>query len=339
MNSILLEQVEKVIVKDVPKPVINDNEVLIKAEFLGICGSDMHVYKGKHAFRKPPVVLGHEIAGIVLETGKSVKSVKAGDRVTIMPAISCGKCKLCASGNSNLCGGKTVPGTANWIGAFVEFFNAPESTVFRLPDSLSTCTGVLAEPLAVAIHILKKIKPEDRKNLLILGAGAIGMLTLLAAKNMGFKKIVITDVVDYNLEKASENGADMAINVSRDPLEKASAEFGGEKADAVVISAGAPDILDQAIENVKTLGTIVYVAMIVNPLTASTYPVVFKELSIFGSMIYTEKDFRDAISMLASSPAAFEKLVTHKFDFSRAADAFEMMDKHTEGFIKVLLKV
>ena len=339
MKSIYLEQVGKAIIKDVPKPVIKDNEVLIKSEYMGICGSDMHVYKGIHAFRKPPLILGHEIAGIVSEIGKNINHVKIGGRVTVMPATYCGECSFCKSGNTNHCISRIVPGTENWIGAFVEYFSVPESLIFCLPNSLNTRIGVLAEPLAVTIHALNKVNRQERKHLLILGSGTIGILAIIAAKNMGFEKIVSTDIIDYNVKMSLANGADRAVNVSKESLEEAVLDtFNGEKADAVIISAGSPDILDQAIESVHNLGTIVYIAMIVPPLTASTYPIVFKELTVIGSIIYSKKDFQDAINMLSLKPESFEKTITHCYNFLDGLKALEMVDKHKEGFIKVVLK-
>jgi threonine dehydrogenase-like Zn-dependent dehydrogenase len=226
------------------------------------------------------------------------------------------------------------------MGAFAEYFNAREDIVFPLPLGLDTKTGALAEPLSVSIHALSKIPDQNRKRLLILGSGTIGMLSLRAAQSMGFEKIVTTDVVEYNLKTAKENGAFRVVNVAKENLQMALQEsFDGKKADAVLITAGAPNIIDQALESTKVLGTIVFLAMIVPPLTVGSYPIVFKELTVVGSMNYTRFDFQKAIDIIAAAPHAFGRLITHCFDFfTEGQKAFEMMDKKTEGFVKVFLK-
>ena len=175
MKSILLEEVGKTTIKDIPKPVLNDNEVLVKTEYLGICGSDMHVFEGNHAFRKPPVILGHEMSGIVVEIGTGVTKINVGDRVTALPSTYCNECEHCKSGNTQQCLNRKVPGTPNWIGSFVEFFNVHEDLLFRLPETLDIRIGVLAEPLSVTVRALSKIQPKDRENLLLLGTVSKGV--------------------------------------------------------------------------------------------------------------------------------------------------------------------
>ena len=166
------------------------------------------------------------------------------------------------------------------------------------------------------------------------------MLTLLAARSMGFKNIVITDVAEYNLKTALANGADRAVNVAQESLGDAISEvFGGKKADAVFVTASAPNILEQALENVKILGTIIYLSMIIKPLTFNTFPIVFKKINFIGSLNYTKKDFQMALDMLAATPEEYAKLITHCFDFSNCQKAFEMIHNRSEGFVKVLLKV
>lgn len=339
MKGIFVEKVNETSIREIPKPIIEDKEVLIKVEYVGICGSDFHVYKGMHAFRKPPVILGHEVTGTVVEIGDKVTKIKIGDKVTVLPQISCNTCKMCMESLHQHCENKIVPGTDKWIGSFVEYFNAHEDVVFKLDDNIGLKTGVLVEPLAVAVHALNKIPKNHRKNLLILGSGTIGILTLVVAKNMGFEKVITTDVVDYNLEAARINKADRTINALNENIEDIiKEEFGEDLASAVVITAGAPNILEQAINNVGVARTIVYISMITKPLTFDTYPIVYKEIDLVGSLTYNQGDFVEAIELLRGNPESFEKLITHSYDIDHVQDAFEMMDNRKEGFIKVLVK-
>ena len=340
MKGIFVEKAGETGIREIPKPIIDNNEVLIKVEYAGICGSDIHIYKGAHAFRKPPVILGHELTGTVVEIGKNVTRVDVGDKVSVLPQESCNKCKMCKEGHQQHCKDKKVPGTDNWIGTFVEYFNANEEVVYKLDDNIGLKAGVLAEPLAVAVHAVNKIPQNQRENLLILGGGAVGILALMAAKKMGFKKVIVTDIVDYNLEVAKNNKADRAVNVLREDLDQVvREEFGDEKASAVIVTAGASNILEQAIDNVGVTGTVIYIAMITKPLTFNTYPIVYKEINLVGSLTYNDKDFEEALDLINSDVSSFEKLITHCYEKEDVQEAFNMMEKQKEGFVKVVVKL
>lgn len=338
LKAVYVEEPFRIGIREIDKPRISENEVLIKVKCTGICGSDHHAYKGLHAFRKPPVILGHELSGVIVEVGSLVTRFKEGDRVTVMPQVGCGKCKLCREGHPNICTTKRVPGMGGWLGSFVEYFNSPEDIVVKLPDNVDYAEGALAEPLAVAIHVLKSVSKDSRNNLVILGSGTIGLLMVAAAPAFGFKKVLTTDALDYNLKMAEEFGAVKTVNVLKDQLADAiRGAFNGEKADAVVIAAGAPDILDQAIESVRPKGEIIYLAMITKPITINSYPIVFRELNLKGSQTYTMEDFVDAVDIIASGKIDFTKFITHKYNIDDAQEAMEMVDKKYEDSVKVML--
>jgi L-iditol 2-dehydrogenase len=339
MIALMIDSVGKTGVADIPMPDIAPTEALIVVDYGGICGSDVHVFRDQHEFRKPPVIIGHELTGIIEKCGADVKRLKIGDRVTVLPQVTCMKCEQCLRGRPMLCRERLVPGTDKWIGAFVEHFNAPESVIFTLPDNVDNKTGVLAEPLAVACRAISRIPEENRKRLLIMGVGNIGMLALIAARRRGFDKIAVADVMEYNLRKALNVGADAAINVSMDDSAAAVAEiFGDEGPDAVVLTAGGP-AMQYAIDTAGRGAVIVYVAMITAPLPLSTRPIVGKELSLIGCRTYNHSDFREAVDMLAANMPIFEPLVTHVFPADRVQDGFELMESHKEGFLKIAIKM
>ncbi len=185
MKAALVTDVEKVSIEEIERPIIKDDEVLIKVKTVGVCGSDLHLFRGTHAFRKPPAILGHEIAGEVVEIGKRVRNLKVGDRVTVEPQYGCGECEFCRQGLINLCTKKIVPGTAKWIGVFVEYFNAPEKTVYKLNDSVSYPMGTMIEPLAVAVRAFRRATVKEKDCVVKLGSGTIGLLCLIVARQMG----------------------------------------------------------------------------------------------------------------------------------------------------------
>jgi len=338
LKAVYVEAPMVTAIREIARPQAEEREVVIKVKFTGVCGSDHHAYKGIHAFRKPPVILGHELAGVIDSVGDKVTKFKPGDRVTVMPQIGCGHCMMCAAGFPNICSSKRVPGMSGWVGSFVEYFNAPEDIVVKLPDTVGLDVGALSEPLAVAVHVVKRISTGNRGNLVVLGSGTIGMMIVAIAPFFGIKKVLTTDALDYNLAMAREFGAARTVNVLKENLPDAIAEtFAGEKADAVVIAAAAPNIIDQAIESVRPHGEIIYLSMITKPMTAQTFPIVFGEIALKGSQTYTMDDFEEAVRLLASGKVDFGRFITHRFEMNSAQEALELVDKKTEDSIKVMI--
>ncbi|WP_252312212.1 zinc-binding dehydrogenase [Sinobaca sp. H24] len=228
MKAVFVEEAEKIVLKEVEKPGIKEDEVLIKVFTAGICGSDIHTYKGLHPFRKPPVVIGHEVAGEVVDIGKHVSNVKVGDRVTVEPQLGTGESEGEMTGNVNYSDKRTAPGMGEWLGTMADYFVSPESLVVALPDSVSYERGVLVEPLAVGVHAAYKaaVKPDDK--VAVLGSGPIGLLTLTAVRAKGVEQTVVTDVLDYSLDVARELGASATINIKGDSewIEKAKTAAG-----------------------------------------------------------------------------------------------------------------
>ncbi len=339
MRAIYAEEPNKIGYRDIEVPEIKDDEVLIKTAYAGICASDLHAYKGRHAFRIPPVMLGHEISGVVEKVGKNVKTRKVGDHVTVMPQIGCGKCPACKAGKSNLCTSKILPGTPKWNGTFADYFAAPESVTFDLKD-VPLDLGSITEPLAVATHAIGRVPEGHNGDLIILGSGAIALMILAIAPSYGFTRIMTTDIDDRNLALAKELGAAVTVNVAREDAAAKSREFfGNDGGQNLIIGAGSTNILEQAIDIVGTGGNIVYYAMITKEMTLNTYPMVFKELDIRGSLNYTGEDFDKAIELLSHRGDLFRKIVTRCFEFDEAAEAFELQDTRKEFIVKSILKV
>lgn len=327
----------KVEIQDRPVPEVGAKDVLIKVERAGICGSDLHLYKGTHAFRKPPAVLGHEVSGVVCETGKEVTRFKAGDHVTVEPQVACGKCEYCRSENENLCLNKTVPGTDAWLGTFAEYFCAPEQTVYHLKPGISFEAGALVEPLAVAVQALNQYSGEAKESVAILGCGTIGLLVLAVARQRGFQDIYCTDTAPFNRELALKMGA----KASYDPLNVDAAAMireatGGRGVDVCVVAAGAPDIIDQASSLTKKLGEIILVSMITKPIPVYTYSFVFNEQKLIGTMTYTSEAFAEA-NRLINEGLCVEPIITHNLPLEESGRGLMILDKKTENAGKILV--
>jgi L-iditol 2-dehydrogenase len=338
MKAVYAEAPFVIGLRDIPVPHIGPGEVLLRVGYAGICGSDLHAFRGVHAFRKPPVMLGHEVSGTVTEAGNSVTDIHPGDAVTVIPQIGCGQCFQCGRGKINLCGEKTVPGTSKWNGTFAEFFAVPASVICKL-DGVPLKLGALTEPLAVAVHVLKRMPKEHSGDLLILGSGTIGLMILVIAPAFGFDTIMVTDIKERNLEHALRLGARDAANVAKeDLLTKVRGCFGASGVQTTIIAAGGPNILEQAISVTSPGGLIDYFAMITQAMTLNTYPIVSKELTILGSLNYTREDFTDAINFLRTKSESLDSLVTHVFPLDDAEKGFSILNDGKEDAIKILLR-
>ena len=339
MKAALVTGLEQVSIQDIPKPAINDDEVLIKTKMVGVCGSDLHLFKGTHAFRKPPAILGHEITGDIIEVGKTVKNLKIGDRVTVEPQYACGECEFCRDGLINLCNSKVVPGTPKWIGVFAEYFNAPAKTVYKLADKVDYKMGTMIEPLAVAIRALRKVTVKEKDTMVILGSGTIGLLILIAAKKMGYKNVICTDTADFNLQMAQKHGASITINPKTENVEEiVKKATDGRGADIAFIVAGAPNILDQATACVRKRGEIGIVAMITENIPFYSYRIVFNEQTMFGAMTYATRDFKEAVDMV-NNGLDLSDLVTQTMDLEHTQEGLDVLSRKQENVVKVMIEI
>jgi len=338
MKAVYVDDAYKVVVKEVDKPEVGRNDVLIRVKAAGICGSDIHTYKGLHPFRKPPVIIGHEIAGEVVEIGAGVTKFKAGDRVTVEPQTGCGHCEYCLAGNVNYCAERGAPGIGSWYGAMAEYFAAPELTVFKLPDEMDYDRGVLVEPFAVGVHAVRKAEIQVGDKVAILGAGPIGLLAMAAAKAAGATTMLVTDVMDYALGIASEMGATHTMNIMdrTDWTEEAKAQVGGEF-DKVLIAVGVPGIIDQSLRLLRKGGRIVTIAMFHGTQTFDIHNLQNQEKEIIGCMTYTRVDTMTAIDLLMAGAVNEQAIISHKLTCDQAAEGFRLVDKKEDQSMKVLV--
>lgn len=339
MRAGYIERPEVAYFKEVEEPVLKtDTDVKIQVRATGICGSEVHAFHGKHPFRIPPVVSGHEFAGVVVETGKEVKKIKVGDRVTAEPQYGCGTCPACRAGRYNICSNKRVLGSGGWSGSFGEYIVVPEKTVVRLADTVSYEQGALIEPIAVGMHAVRKNHVSIDHTVLIIGAGTIGLRILQSVMACNPKCVIIADVVDYNLEVAKQMGCPYVLNSKKENLEQRIDEItDGQGVDITFLAFGNGQVVEHAARCTKRGGIVSEIALMPNGESAPYALIQGKEISVVGSNMYTYEDYVAVMDGIAKGLIDTSLLVTHRYPIEQMKEAMEMADKRPEPVIKVMM--
>ena len=325
--------------KEVPVPQVEDDQVLIKIMKIGVCGSDIHVYHGKHPFTSYPVTQGHEVSGEIVEVGKAVSNFKVGQKVTIQPQVVCGHCHPCTHGKYNLCEELKVMGFQT-TGTASHYFAVDAKKVTLLPEEMSFDEGAMIEPLAVAVHALRRVGDVQGMNIAVLGAGPIGILVAQTAKGMGAKQVLITDVSDVRLAKAKECGVDFCINTKEKNFGEAMLEnFGPDKADVIYDCAGNDMTMGQAIQYARKGSTIVLVAVFSDMAKIDLAVLNDHELDLNTSMMYRNEDYVEAIQLVNDGKVSLKPLISKHFAFKDYLKAYQYIDENRETTMKVIINV
>jgi L-iditol 2-dehydrogenase len=325
--------------RDVPAPEPGPGQVLLRIKRIGVCGSDIHVYHGKHALTPYPVVQGHEVSGIVEKLGAGVKGLKAGDPVTFQPQVTCGVCYPCTHGAYHICDNLRVMGFQT-TGAGSELFALDARSVLKLPAGTSFDHGAMVEPTAVGVHAVARGGGVNGKKVLILGAGPIGNLTAQVARGLGAAAVMITDVSDFRLALARECGAGFVVNTAREDLSGRIREsFGEGKADLILECVGAGPTISQAVSVARKGTDIVVVGVFGEKPQVDMGTVQDRELRLIGALMYQEPDWKKAIELIGAGKVNLQPLVTDHFDFADYKKAYEYIDANRERAMKVMITV
>ncbi len=343
MKAAVLEEVGKIIIKDIEKPQVQPGHVLIKIEYVGICGSDVHYYEHGRIgdfIVEEPIILGHECSGTVIEMGKGVEGFSIGDRVVPEPGFACNKCDYCKTGKYNLCEAMTFMATPPVDGSFCEFLSYPADMVFKLPDNVSTEEGALIEPLAIGIYAVQRGSVFPGARVLVLGAGCIGLVTMLAAKAYGASQVIITDVLDNRLEAAVKLGADFAVNTKRKNLHELIADVTGDTGvDVVIDCVGISPTVNDAIDSCKKGGTIVLVGMGADGnVNINMNRAISKEID-FKTIFRYRNIFPTALKMVSDGKINIKDIVSHSYDFEDIAGAMEFVKNNKQDVVKAVIKM
>lgn len=326
-----------------PIPTIKDDQVLLRIDSVGICGSDVHyLVHGRIGdfIVNEPMIIGHESAGVVHQVGKSVKHLKVGDRVAIEPGVPCRYCDYCKNGKYNLCPDMVFCATPPVHGNLTRFYAHAADFCFKLPDHVTMEEASLLEPLSCGIHACKRGGVELGKKVLILGAGPIGLVTLLSAISMGSDDIIITDLMENRLKMAKELGAKHTLLVSKEmsvgEMVKSVHKTFGTEPDISIDCSGAESTTRMAILATKPGGCAVIIGMGPPEIKIPLLTGLVREIDIRGIFRYCN-DYPSALAMAASGKMNLKKLITHHFDITETKQAFDTARYGRDGAIKVMI--
>jgi L-iditol 2-dehydrogenase len=327
--------------REAARPVPGQGEVLLRIKRIGVCGSDIHVWHGLHPYTSYPVVQGHEVSGSIEELGPGAAAlapaIKLGALATFMPQLTCGTCYPCRSGNYHICDSLRVMGFQA-PGAGQDYFAVAADKIVLLPPGLSAEGGAMIEPMAVAVHALRRGGGAAGKKVAVVGAGPIGNLVAQVAKAQGAREVIIMDKSAYRLKLALECGADHAVDASSEALADAIAKhFGPDKADLILECIGAEPTMTQAILSARKGSTVVVVGVFGKKPTVDLGLVQDRELSLVGTLMYRAEDYVDAVALAAAGKMALDRLVTDRYKFEDYAEAYRYIEKAGDKAMKVMI--
>lgn len=327
--------------RDIPQA--KDDEVLVKLEYVGICGSDLHYYEtgaiGDYVV-EPPFVLGHEPGGTVVEVGKNVKHLKVGDRVALEPGKTCGHCEFCKTGRYNLCPDVVFFATPPVDGVFQEYVAHEADLCFKLPDNVSTLEGALIEPLAVGFHAAIQGDAHLGQRAVVMGAGCIGLVSMMALKARGVSEVYVVDIMEKRLEKALELGATGVINGAKeDVLEKVKELTDGAGTDLIIETAGTEITTRQAIHMAKKGSNIVLVGYSKSgEMTLPMSLALDKELT-FKTIFRYRHIYPMAIDAVAARKVNLKGIVTNIFELDEAQKAMDYSVNNKADIVKAVIRI
>jgi L-iditol 2-dehydrogenase len=327
---------------DVEDPVISDDDVLIRVKACGICGSDVHGYTGKTGRRIPPLIMGHEAAGVVEKVGENVAGFQPSDRVCFDSTVYCNKCEPCKKGLYNRCEKRQVLGvsTADFKrhGAFAEYVTVPYWIVSKIPDSLSFIHAALLEPVSIALHAVNRASISAGDTVVVIGAGTIGLFILQAAQLKCATKVIVSDINVYRLNIAKKLGADIIVNPKISNLKEIIYnETRSNGADVTFEAVGYAATFADAISVTKTGGCLVAIGNLQKKVEINLHELVARELTYTGSYA-SSGEFRDCIDLVASGKIDVEPLISDVLPLKDGPRAFERLLKAEENLLKIILE-
>lgn len=337
MKAIVIPQPNEIEIREVPMPQVKAGEALLKVEYVGICGADVASFTGNQPFTSYPRIPGHEFSASIVEIPENDKGLKVGDIVTCNPYFNCGKCYSCQRGFVNCCTDNQTMGVQR-DGAFCEYIAMPVERIYP-GMGLSAQELALIEPFSISQHAISRAEIKSTDDVLIIGAGPIGLFALLAAKQK-CKRVVVADILDNRLSLAKEYGADAVVNTKSQSLEDFTKEFtNGNGFDVCIEACGAPETFLGCIDNAAFAANIILIGNGKRETTFNHSILLKKELNVHGSRNAMKSDFIDNIRLVADGKADVMKMVSGIYDMDKAIDAFRALANNDGTLAKLLIKI
>ncbi|MEX3843733.1 Zn-dependent oxidoreductase [Paraburkholderia sp. BR10882] len=338
MLSVVVDQPNSLAVREMPTPTPAAGEVRVRVRYAGICGSDLHIYRGHNPFVSYPRIIGHEFVGRIESVGEGVDTARVGELVAVDPVISCGRCHACQIGRQNVCGNLVVLGVHR-DGGFSQYVCAPARNAYRIPERIAQSCAAIVEPFAVAANVTARTGVLASDVALIYGAGTVGLTILQVLKRVYGVRAFITDQLDERLELARNCGAqaDETINTRNEPLADALRTRGVEDGPTLIFDAvGHPTILEEAVQLAAPAGRIGLLGFSSTPSAIAQQELTKKELTLCASRLNCAM-FPTVIDWLERGLVTPESIITHKVDFREVSSAFELAEHNPRETCKVLL--
>ncbi len=341
MKALVLTEYNRLQYMEVPEPSIGPEDVLVEVKACGICGSDVHGIDGSTGRRMPPIIMGHEAAGVVAAVGVAVAELQPGDRVTFDSMISCGRCQYCRRGANNLCDRRQVLGVScaefRRDGAFAQLVAVPQHIVYPLPQGLSFEQAAMAEPLSVAVHAVNRLRLRLGETAAVFGAGIIGLLAIQALRVAGCTRIIAVDIRQQRLETARRLGADHVIAAQDVDLRAALDQLtGGRGVDVAVEAVGVPQTVAQAIHSVRKGGRVALVGNVSPQAALPLQAAVTRELTLLGCCA-SAGEYPECLEMIAAGRIDVAPLLSAVAPLAEGPQWFQLLRSGQENLLKVVL--
>jgi L-iditol 2-dehydrogenase len=341
MKALLLSEYNHLQVTEMERPVPEANEVLVQVAACGICGSDVHGYDGSSGRRIPPIVMGHEAAGVVAGVGSEVSGLSVGDRVTFDSTVYCGECGFCRKGEVNLCDHREVMGVScgdyRRAGAFAEYLVVPARIIYKLPENFSFEEAAMLEAVSVALHGVAVSAMKGDEEVLVIGAGMIGLLLLQAARAAGAVRVFVSDVDETRLRLAKELGADATFCMSGEALiDEMARVTGGRSVDVVLEAVGREETIRTAIDCVRKGGTVTLVGNISPQVALPLQKIVSRQIRLQGSCA-SAGEYPEAIRLIADGVIKVKPLITAVAPLEEGSSWFSRLHAREPNLMKIVL--
>ena len=342
MKALVLKQYKQFAYEEVPNPTAGPAEVLVGVKACGICGSDVHGMDGSTGRRRPPIIMGHEAAGVIAEVGSGVRGWTVGDRVTFDSTIYCGQCAYCRRGMINLCDHRRVLGVScedyRQAGAFAEYVAVPQHILYRLPDGLAFEHAALVEPFSIALHAVRRAPPTLNDSVVVVGAGMIGLALVQALSQTGCGRLIAVDVAPDRLALATQFGATHTINpAAEDALAAILSQTEGRGADLAFEAVGVAATVNLTLRCLRKGGTATLVGNVTPTTDFPLQAAVTRELTIYGSCA-SQGEYPACLGMMARGALRPAPLISAPAPLSEGAAWFDRLYRKEPGLLKVVLK-